>query len=145
MGRSYAGPMVTKRGRAAAAIGYLLIDVVVVMLFIYAGRETRGIALLDDVLEAVPFILGILAGWLVGRVWRAPRLVLWPGIIVWVSTVVVGLAVRVLIGAPTDSRFMFITFISLGVFLLGWRGLAWMLDALFGRARPKVVDEKYRR
>jgi len=137
--------MVTKRGRAAAAIGYLLIDVVVVMLFIYAGRETRGIALLDDVLEAVPFILGILAGWLVGRVWRAPRLVLWPGIIVWVSTVVVGLAVRVLIGAPTDSRFMFITFISLGVFLLGWRGLAWMLDALFGRARPKVVDEKYRR
>ena len=137
--------MVTKRGRAAAAIGYLLIDVVVVMLFIYAGRETRGIALLDDVLEAVPFILGILTGWLVGRVWRAPRLVLWPGIIVWVSTVVVGLAVRVLIGAPTDSRFMFITFISLGVFLLGWRGLAWMLDALFGRARPKVVDEKYRR
>lgn len=137
--------MVTKRGRAAAAIGYFLVDVVVVMLFIYAGRETRGIALLDDVLEAVPFLLGILAGWLVGRVWRAPRLVLWPGIIVWVSTVAVGLAVRVLIGAPTDSRFMFITFISLGVFLLGWRGLAWMLDALFGRARPKVVDEKYRR
>lgn len=137
--------MATNWGRAAAAIGYLLFDVIVVLLFIYAGRETRGAQFIDDLAEAAPFGLGIAVGWLVGRVWRSPRLVLWSGIVVWISTAVVGLTVRTFTGAPTDSRFVFITFISLGVFLLGWRAVAWILDALFGRALPKVVDEKYRK
>ncbi|MBC7725279.1 MAG: DUF3054 domain-containing protein [Burkholderiaceae bacterium] len=137
--------MATKRARAALATGYFLIDVTVVLLFIYAGRETRGVSLIEDLAQGGPFVAGIIVGWLGGRVWRAPRRVMWQGIAVWVSTVVIGLALRVASGDPTDSRFMFITFISLGAFLLGWRGVAWILDALFGRARPRVVDDKYRK
>ncbi len=137
--------MATKRARAAAASAYLFVDIIVVLLFIYAGRETRGSGFGEEFAAAAPFFVGTAVGWLVGRVWRAPRAVLWSGLIVWISTVVVGLLLRSLLGEPTDSRFVFVSFITLGAFLLGWRGIAWILDALFGRALPKVVDEKYRR
>ena len=138
--------MESKRARAAAAvIAYLLLDLLVVFLFIYAGRETRGSGLGERLVEGLPFFVGVLVGWAAGRVWRAPRTVLWKGIIVWGSTAAVGMLLRLVTGEPTDSRFVFITFIALGVFLIGWRGAAWVLDVLFGRVFPKVVDEKYRK
>ena len=137
--------MELKRAGAASVVGYLLLDLLVVFLFIYAGRETRGSGLGERLIEGLPFFAGVLAGWGAGRVWQAPRIVMWKGIIVWGSTAGVGMLLRLVTGEPTDSRFVFITFIALGVFLVGWRGAAWVLDVLFGRVFPKVVDEKYRK
>ncbi|MCU1638636.1 MAG: rane protein [Microbacteriaceae bacterium] len=125
------------------AVAYFAIDLVAVLLFAIAERTTRG--LVEGVDEAWPFFVGVLIGWLVARGWRSPRAVIWTGVIVWASTMTVGLVVRLIIGQSTDSRAGFITLLALGVFLLGWRAIAWILDALFGRALPKVVDEKYRR
>ena len=137
--------MTTRRERRAKAVAYLALDLVVVFLFIVAGRDTRGAGFAGSVLEALPFFAGTLLGWGVSRAWRHPRSVLPAGIVIWLGTVVVGLPVRAWVGDPTDTRFVSITFVALGVFLLGWRAIAWVLDALFGRALEKVVDEKYRR
>lgn len=124
---------------------YFTIDLVVVFLFVVAGRDTRGSGFSGTLLEALPFLAGTVLGWIIAKAWRYPRAVLWSGVVIWVCTVAVGLPVRELLGDATDSRFIVITFIALGMFLLGWRGIAWVLDALFGRAIERPVDEKYRR
>lgn len=137
--------MATRRRRRATAAAYFAIDLIVVLLFVVAGRDTRGHDAVGTLLESLPFFAGATLGWLITRAWRNPRSVLPTGIVIWFTTAVVGLAVRSVIGNPTDSRFVFITFVALGMFLIGWRGLAWILDALFGRAIEKPVDAKYRR
>lgn len=141
---AYSERMQSKRARAASVVAFLLLDLLVVFAFIYSGRETRGSGVGERLIDALPFFVGVLIGWLAGRVWRAPRRVMWEGIIVWASTAAVGLVLRFATGEITDSRFVFISFISLGVFVVGWRGAAWVLEALLGR-EPRVVDEKYRR
>lgn len=137
--------MATRRERRTKAVAYLTLDLVVVLLFIVAGRDTRGAGITGSLFEALPFFAGTLLGWGVSRAWRHPRSVFPAGIVIWLATVAVGLPVRALAGDPTDTRFVSITFVALGAFLLGWRAVAWVLNALFGRALEKVVDEKYRR
>lgn len=137
--------MATKRQRRARAVAYFVVDVVVVLLFVVAGRDTRGSDFSGTLLEALPFLAGTVLGWAISKAWRTPRAVKWSGVLIWVCTVAVGLPVRELLGEATDSRFIVITFIALGMFVLGWRGAAWVLDALFGRAIERPVDEKYRR
>ncbi|MFP7759945.1 DUF3054 domain-containing protein [Marisediminicola sp. LYQ85] len=137
--------MTTKRARMFAAIAYLVVDLVVIGLFITAGRETRRTDVGGFVLEALPFVTGALLGWAVARGWRAPRGFIPTALAVWLSTSLGGLAIRVAVGEPTDTRFMFITTIALGAFLFGWRALAWAIDAVFGPGVPRVVDEKYRK
>jgi len=140
--------MATRRERRIArakAVAYFAVDAVVLVLFVVAGRDTRESTAAATLAEAAPFLVGAGVGWLVARGWRAPRAVRWTGVVVWGAATAVGLALRVALGQPTDTRFVVITFVSLGLFLCGWRAIAWVLEALFGRAMPKVVDEKYRR
>ena len=137
--------MATRRQRRARAAAYFVVDIVVVLLFVVAGRDTRGSDFSGTFVEALPFLAGTALGWALAKAWRQPRAVRWSGVVIWVCTVAIGLPVRELLGESTDSRFIVITFIALGMFLLGWRGAAWVLDAFFGRATEKPVDEKYRR
>lgn len=129
----------------AYAVAYFVVDVLAVFLFIVVGRDALAVPFSGDLALAWPYFAGTVLGWIVGRVWKAPRAVRWTGVIVWVATVAIGLLLRFAIGQPIDSRYAVITFIALGMFLLGWRALAWVLVALFGREKEKVVDEKYRR
>jgi len=57
----------------------------------------------------------------VARAWARPGRV-WPsGIVVWLSTVVVGMLLRRLTGDGTAASFVVVALVVLGVFLLGWR------------------------
>ncbi|MET1004674.1 MAG: DUF3054 domain-containing protein [Propionibacteriaceae bacterium] len=100
------------------------VDVICVLLFAIIGRSSHAEAnSLGGVLHtAWPFLVGCLLGLLLSRSWRLPY-ALQTGVIVWLSTVVVGIALRLLSGSTAQVPFIIVATITLGLMLLGWRGL----------------------
>jgi hypothetical protein len=106
-------------------------DLVAVLAFATIGRRSHaeGLTVLGVLDTAAPFLLGLLAGWLAGRVWRAPtglRL----GVAAWAGTVIIGLAVRAAFTHRLPASFVLVAMLSLAVFLLGWRALALVVTHL---------------
>jgi len=107
----------------------LLVDVVLVVVFAAIGRATHD----GDVLgpagsglatTAWPFVVALGLGWLVSRAWRAPLAPVRTGLIVWAVTVVVGMVLRAVSGQGVAVAFVIVAAITLGLFLVGWRGIA---------------------
>ncbi len=99
-----------------------------VLVFAAAGRTSHaeGVNALGVLITAVPFLLGLLVGWLVGRAWRTP-LRLPVGVVVWVGTVVVGFGVRAAFTHRLPLTFVLVAGASLALFLLGWRGVTHLI------------------
>jgi hypothetical protein len=72
---------------------------------------------------AWPFLVGLLLVWGWGLVWRRPASLLRSGVPVWIGTLVLGMGLRLLSGQGTAPAFVLVAAITLGVFLLGWRGI----------------------
>ena len=117
----------------------LLIDVVLVIVFCAIGRRSHDEAVAAGLLRTVwPFAVGLLIGWVIapavagrGRwataVARFDGSALWPtGPIVWLSTLIGGMVLRVVSGQGTAGSFVIVAATVLAVFLLGWRAV-WML------------------
>ncbi|WP_420370177.1 DUF3054 domain-containing protein [Curtobacterium sp. L1-20] len=109
-----------------------VIDVVLIVLFALIGRSSHGESesALGLWTTAYPFLAGWAIAYVTSGAWARP-LRFWPtGIVVWVLTVFVGLAIRVATGQgdvggdPLPISFVIVATIVLGVFLLGWRGIA---------------------
>ncbi|GAB2458066.1 DUF3054 domain-containing protein [Xylanimonas ulmi] len=104
-------------------------DVVVLVVFLMFGSAAHGSADRGTghlVALGATFFAGLAAGWALSRAWRAPAR-LWPtGVIIWLTTVVVGVVLRGLLipDAGFEPGFLLITTGFLGVTLLGWRALA---------------------
>ncbi len=112
-------------GRAVVARA-AVIDIVSVLVFVTIGRRNHdeGTAINAVLSSAAPFLIALAVGWASGRAWRAPQS-LRTGVAVWVSTVVVGLALRRLVfdyGIATP--FVIVATLFLGSVLLGWRVIA---------------------
>ncbi|WP_017541853.1 MULTISPECIES: DUF3054 domain-containing protein [Nocardiopsis] len=104
-----------------------VLDLLCVGAFVAVGRashdEAAGIA--GFLGTAWPFAAGLAAGWLVARAWRSPMRAVWTGVLVWVVTVPLGLALRAFLtqdGAPLS--FAIVTTVFLGASMVGWRELA---------------------
>ena len=109
--------------RRWARAAWLVLDVVAVVVFAAVGRRSHaeGDTVAGVLGTAWPFLVGTASGWLVARAWARPGRV-WPsGIVVWLSTVVVGMLLRRLTGDGTAASFVVVALVVLGVFLLGWR------------------------
>jgi len=108
-------------------------DVLAVLVFAAVGRSSHaGVVDAYGVLTtAAPFLLGLLVGWLVARVWRAP-LRLPVGVAVWAVVVVVGLGVRAAFTHRLPLTFVLIAAVSLALFLLGWRAVARLIARSHG-------------
>jgi hypothetical protein len=113
---------------AAVAFG---LDLLAAVAFVAIGRrsheEDSGLGNLFEI--AAPFLIGVAAGWAVLRLWRSP---LWSNraIGMWLITVALGMVLRkVVFDRGTAVSFVIVTTIVLGVFLLGWRGVAEQLRA----------------
>lgn len=121
--------MSSARPATASVAWSAVIDVVLVLAFVLIGRGSHeeGLTLGGIALTAWPFIVGLAAGWAVSRAWRHPLCLRWTGVIVWVTTVVVGMLLRAVTGQGTAPSFVIVATIVLGVFLLGWRGIARLL------------------
>src|ERR1700709_1229832 len=81
------------RVRPAVAV---LADVVCVVVFCTIGRRSHaeGITVAGVAETAWPFLAGTALGWLVGRGWRRPTDLAPTGLVVWLSTVIVGMLLR---------------------------------------------------
>lgn len=106
-----------------------LLDTVLVLVFVLIGRRNHeeSSALLGIAQTAWPFLVGLAVGWaVVAR--RQPLLVVPEGLLVWLSTVVVGMLLRFVSGQGIAFSFVVVTLVVLGVFLLGWRALVPVLS-----------------
>lgn len=113
-------------------VAWLGVDVGCVLVFCALGRRSHDEAL--DVAgvatTAWPFLIGTTLGWLASRGWRRPTAVAPTGVIVWLSTVVVGMLLRKASSAGVAASFVVVASVATAVLLLGWRAaLAWRVSA----------------
>lgn len=107
-------------------MGWLLVDVVWILLFALLGREshegdTAALAVLG---VAWPFLAGYAATALVVGLRRRPRSV-GRGAVVWLGSVAGGMAIRtVLEGRLPETAFIIVALLFLGAGLVGWRVVA---------------------
>jgi Protein of unknown function (DUF3054) len=107
----------------------VVVDLVLVVVFAAIGRASHGeaVGVAGLATTAAPFAAGWLVGWLLVLVVplaRSRPVGLLAGVLVWLPTVVVGMLLRVLIGAGVQTSFVVVATVVLGVLLLGWRGVA---------------------
>jgi FtsH-binding integral membrane protein len=106
----------------------VLLDVCCVLVFVAIGRAShaKGETLGGIASTAWPFLCGLAAGWVLSRAWRRPLALRPAGVIIWLLTVALGMALRVVSGQGTAAAFVVVALAFLGLFLLGWR-LSWRL------------------
>jgi hypothetical protein len=109
----------TSRAVAAA----LLTDVVCVLAFCTVGRRSHaeGITVAGIVETAWPFLSGTAIGWLAARAWQRPTSLAPTGIVIWLSTVIIGMLVRRASSQGTAISFVVVASLSTAILLLGWR------------------------
>jgi len=114
---------------------YLVVDVLGVLVFCAVGRRSHaeGVTVTGVAATAWPFLTGTLLGWLVSRGWRRPTAVAPTGVVVWLSTVVVGMVLRKATSAGVAASFVVVAASVTGVLLLGWRAAAGVIQ----RRRPR--------
>ena len=120
------------RVTAGTVVLALIVDAALVLLFAGLGRGSHArAATLAGLFEtAWPFLAGLALVWLVALVWRRPLAPLRSGVPVWLGTVAVGLLLRAAIGAGTALPFVIVATLTLGLFLVGWRGIAALITRL---------------
>ncbi|BDB40256.1 MULTISPECIES: DUF3054 domain-containing protein [Mycobacterium] len=105
---------------------WLGVDVVAVVVFCALGRRSHdeGVTVSGLATTAWPFLSGTLVGWLLSRAWRRPTDVAPTGVVVWASTVLVGMLLRKASSASVAGAFVIVASTVTAVLLLGWRATA---------------------
>ncbi|WP_245669582.1 DUF3054 domain-containing protein [Nocardia speluncae] len=112
-------------------LGPIVVDVLLVVLFCVIGRRSHEEAILAGLLHtAWPFATGLAVGWVAAYLLSRRRPETEPfngmrlrptGLVIWSSTLVVGMALRVVSGQGTAVSFIIVAASVLALFLLGWR------------------------
>jgi hypothetical protein len=108
-----------KRSSTLAALA----DIVGVLVFCTVGRRSHaeGLTVAGVADTAWPFLVGTAIGWLLIRGWRRPTAVAPTGLVVWASTVVIGMLLRKATSAGVAVSFVVVASAATAVLLLGWR------------------------
>lgn len=118
--------------RAAPAFA---IDALLIVGFAALGRRSHdeGSSLAGILEVAAPFLIAMAVGWLVARAWRTP-LAPATGVVIWLVTIVVGMALRSLVfDRGIAPAFIIVALLTLALLLVGWRLLATWLAGRRGR------------
>lgn len=101
-------------------------DIACVVVFCAIGRRSHaeGVTLAGIAETAWPFLSGTLLGWVISRGWRAPSALAPTGVIVWLSTVVVGMLLRKASSQGVAASFIVVASVVTALLLLGWRVVA---------------------
>ncbi|MEU9866425.1 DUF3054 domain-containing protein [Actinomadura verrucosospora] len=107
-------------------------DVLCVLVFVAIGRASHeeAASLGGFLSTAWPFLVGLGVGWGLLRAWRRPEEVFPAGVGIWVSSVAVGMVLRVVSGQGTALAFVIVASVFLGAALLGWRVAARLVARL---------------
>jgi hypothetical protein len=103
-------------GAAAADLGCVLLFVVIGRANHHAGGSLAGLWN-----TFWPFATGTVVGLLASRYWQRPAALVPVGVSVWLSTVAIGMVLRVVSGQGTAFAFILVALAFLGLFQLGWR------------------------
>lgn len=126
------------------AVGALVVDAVLVVIFAITGRAHHA-EHLDAAgvwATAWPFLVSLLIAWIAARAWRHP-LALWPtGVLIWVVTLVVGMLLRLASGEGAALAFVIVAAITLALLLVGWRGIAAAIGRTRRRGRAAAADPR---
>ncbi|GAA5229015.1 DUF3054 domain-containing protein [Paeniglutamicibacter antarcticus] len=117
-------------------IVYFASDVVLVLIFALSGRSSHeeSATFIGVIQTAAPFLLALAVLTLLSRPWITHSRI-WPtGVLIWVGTVALGMALRVLFGATAEVPFIVVATIVLGVFLVGRRAATTLASRLRGRS-----------
>ena len=100
----------------------IAVDVICILIFAIVGRSSHNEAtdLLGVAQTTWPFLIGAVAGMVVGRIWRRPTAVA-TGVFVWLGALIVGMTLRFVSGGGVQLSFVIVAGCVLGVFLVGWR------------------------
>ncbi len=113
------------RTRPSTVAVAAVIDVLCVTGFAAVGRASHDEAVFAGLVStAWPFLVALVAGWLVTLAWRRPLAPAHTGLGVWVVTVAGGMLLRALTGAGTAPAFIVVATLTLGALLVGWRAIA---------------------
>ena len=112
-------------GMRSARVAVVL-DIACVLIFVIIGRAShvKGESLGGIASTSWPFLAGLGLGWLASRAWRRPLAIVPAGLVVWLSTVAIGMVLRVVSGQGTAAGFIAVALAFLALFILGWRLLA---------------------
>lgn len=104
-------------------LGWFAVDVVGVLVFCAVGRRSHdeGLNITGVAATAWPFLAGTALGWLGARGWRRPTAVAPTGVVVWLSTVAVGMLLRKATSAGVAASFVVVATTVTALLLLGWR------------------------
>jgi hypothetical protein len=111
------------------------IDLVLLLVFVAIGRASHGEDAGGFVGTLLPFLVGLQSGWLL-RAGRPPFALVPSGVVVWASTLVLGMLFRALTGQGVALSFVIVATLVLGVFLLGWRAIALLILRVRTRRAP---------
>jgi len=104
---------------------WLAVDVLGVLVFCAVGRRSHdeGLSATGVAATAWPFLTGTVIGWLASRGWRQPTAVVPTGVVVWLSTVVIGMLLRKVTSAGVAASFVVVAATVTALLLLGWRAV----------------------
>jgi hypothetical protein len=97
-------------------------DLIALVAFIAIGHKFHGGSMNDLRKDtALPFVVGMLLGWVVGRVRNFRGSSVQFGLMVWGSTIFFGMGIRSMLGGDVPVAFIIVATVALGIMLLGWR------------------------
>lgn len=117
--------------RAATAAAWL-VDTVLVVAFVLLGRASHNEGVGGTIATILPFFVGLQVGWLL-RTGRPAISIRWAGLIIWASTVFLGMILRAATGQGVALSFVIVATLVLAAFLLGWRAILGAIRAVRSR------------
>ncbi|MGO9334400.1 MAG: DUF3054 domain-containing protein [Acidimicrobiales bacterium] len=98
-------------------------DLAAVLLFVGIGRavHAHGLGVAGLASTAWPFLSGLAAAWIALAACRRDGASFLDGLVVWISTVALGMALRVVSGQGIAVAFVLVALGFLGATMLGWR------------------------
>lgn len=105
------------------------IDILIVLAFAVIGRlsHAREMSLSGFFSTAWPFLVACLVAWVVISLISADGYGVQAGVIVWLVTLVGGLALRIAFGDTAALPFVIVAMLVLLAGFAGWRLIAWLL------------------
>lgn len=102
---------------------WVAIDLLLIVIFALLGRREHehGLSLGGILWTALPFLIGYVIVTLASRPWKTINN-LWPtGLLIWIGTVALGIALRLAFNDTAAVAFIIVATLVLGLFLLGRR------------------------
>ncbi|MCB2413942.1 DUF3054 domain-containing protein [Demequina sp. TTPB684] len=120
-----------------ASVGAAALDAGAIVVFAAVGRFNHDEGVLGDAgmglaTTAWPFLVGGALGWVLAKAWKRPCAWRPTGLIIWASTLVGGMLLRVASGQGVQVSFVIVAGLVLAAFLVGWRVISGLIASRMG-------------